>query len=40
VLPEATPDVASLYTIGKELGHGQFGVTYLCTDNETGQEVR
>ena len=24
------------YTLGKELGRGQFGVTYLCTENSTG----
>lgn len=26
------------YTLGKELGRGEFGITYLCTDRET-QEV-
>ncbi|XP_042433256.1 calcium-dependent protein kinase 2-like isoform X1 [Zingiber officinale] len=29
-------DVRSLYTLGKELGRGQFGVTYLCTEKATG----
>ncbi|TKY57294.1 Calcium-dependent protein kinase 9 [Spatholobus suberectus] len=29
-------DVRQLYTLGKELGRGQFGVTYLCTENSTG----
>ncbi|XP_027333838.1 calcium-dependent protein kinase 9-like isoform X4 [Abrus precatorius] len=29
-------DVRKLYTLGKELGRGQFGVTYLCTENSTG----
>ncbi|XP_042520551.1 calcium-dependent protein kinase 2-like [Macadamia integrifolia] len=26
----------SHYTLGKELGRGQFGVTYLCSENSTG----
>ncbi|KAG5064699.1 hypothetical protein JHK85_005882 [Glycine max] len=29
-------DVKQHYTLGKELGRGQFGVTYLCTENSTG----
>ncbi|KAK7385962.1 hypothetical protein VNO78_31969 [Psophocarpus tetragonolobus] len=29
-------DVRQHYTLGKELGRGQFGVTYLCTENSTG----
>ncbi|KAL2316753.1 hypothetical protein Fmac_030629 [Flemingia macrophylla] len=29
-------DVKKHYTLGKELGSGQFGVTYLCTQNSTG----
>ncbi|KAL2316755.1 hypothetical protein Fmac_030631 [Flemingia macrophylla] len=29
-------DVRQHYTLGKELGRGQFGVTYLCTQNSTG----
>ncbi|RHN57785.1 putative calcium/calmodulin-dependent protein kinase CAMK-CDPK family [Medicago truncatula] len=29
-------DVKQIYTLGKELGRGQFGVTYLCTENSTG----
>ncbi|GAB2277795.1 Calcium-dependent protein kinase 33 [Dionaea muscipula] len=31
-------DVRSHYALGKELGRGQFGVTYLCTDKSTGQQ--
>lgn len=27
------------YTIGRELGRGEFGVTYLCTDLETGERL-
>lgn len=26
------------YKIGKKLGQGQFGVTFLCTDKATGKE--
>ncbi|KAI4298683.1 hypothetical protein L6164_032214 [Bauhinia variegata] len=41
--PEATilgkplDDVKKYYTLGKELGRGQFGITYLCTENSTGR---
>lgn len=31
-------DVKLHYTLGKELGRGQFGVTYLCVDKKTGQQ--
>ncbi|CAI8613994.1 unnamed protein product [Vicia faba] len=27
------------YELGRELGRGEFGVTYLCTDKETGEEL-
>ncbi|CAD6229410.1 unnamed protein product [Miscanthus lutarioriparius] len=30
-------DVRSIYTVGKELGRGQFGVTSLCTHKATGE---
>lgn len=36
VLGRPTEDVKAKYTIGKELGRGQFGVTHLCVDRETG----
>ena len=39
VLPNTTPDVNSLYKLGKELGKGQFGTTFLATDKRTGDEV-
>ncbi|KAJ3670453.1 hypothetical protein LUZ60_010777 [Juncus effusus] len=29
-------EITKHYKLGKELGRGQFGVTYLCTDNSTG----
>ncbi|KAG0475719.1 hypothetical protein HPP92_015405 [Vanilla planifolia] len=36
VLGKPFEDVRSYYTFGKELGRGQFGVTYLCTEIATG----
>nr|CAD70165.1 calcium-dependent protein kinase [Landoltia punctata] len=36
VLGKPFEDVKAKYTIGKVLGRGQFGVTYLCTCNSTG----
>lgn len=30
-------DIKEYYTLGKELGRGQFGITYLCTENSTGR---
>ncbi|KAF9589018.1 hypothetical protein IFM89_018257 [Coptis chinensis] len=36
ILGKALEDVKAYYTLGKELGRGQFGVTYLCTENSTG----
>ncbi|KAL8151208.1 hypothetical protein V2J09_021016 [Rumex salicifolius] len=37
ILGKPMEDIKELYTIGKELGRGQFGITYLCTENSTGQ---
>ncbi|KAK9267716.1 hypothetical protein L1049_010149 [Liquidambar formosana] len=37
ILGKPFEDVKSHYTLGKELGKGQFGITYLCTENSTGQ---
>ncbi|XP_010523987.1 PREDICTED: calcium-dependent protein kinase 32 [Tarenaya hassleriana] len=38
VLKEPTDrEIGSKYTLGRELGRGEFGVTYLCTDKETGE---
>ncbi|KAK1308631.1 Calcium-dependent protein kinase isoform 2 [Acorus calamus] len=36
ILGKPFTDVKSFYALGKELGRGQFGVTYLCTENATG----
>ncbi|KAJ6816169.1 calcium-dependent protein kinase 2-like [Iris pallida] len=36
ILGRPYSDVRAVYTLGKELGRGQFGVTYLCTENSTG----
>ncbi|XP_074572752.1 calcium-dependent protein kinase 24-like [Curcuma longa] len=38
VLPHKTPNVKAHYRIGKKLGQGQFGTTYLCVDAATGRE--
>ncbi|CAI0436411.1 unnamed protein product [Linum tenue] len=38
ILGKAYEDVKLHYTIGKELGRGQFGVTYLCIENSTGKQ--
>eukprot|EP00261_Vitis_vinifera_P007955 XP_002276630.2 PREDICTED: calcium-dependent protein kinase 34 [Vitis vinifera] len=38
VLGRPMEDVRTLYTIGKELGRGQFGVTHLCTSKATGEQ--
>lgn len=37
VLGRPMEDVRSMYSIGKELGRGQFGVTHLCTHKATGE---
>ncbi|XP_062208634.1 calcium-dependent protein kinase 2 [Phragmites australis] len=37
VLGRPMEDVKSIYTLGKELGRGQFGVTSLCTHKATGE---
>ncbi|KDO62707.1 hypothetical protein CISIN_1g043230mg, partial [Citrus sinensis] len=36
ILGRTYEDVELHYTIGKELGRGEFGITYLCTENSTG----
>lgn len=38
VLLRETEDLKELYTLGKKLGQGQFGVTFLCTEKATGIE--
>ncbi|XP_061376112.1 calcium-dependent protein kinase SK5 isoform X1 [Gastrolobium bilobum] len=37
VLPYRTQNLSELYTLGRKLGQGQFGTTYLCTHNTTGR---
>ncbi|KAF5775174.1 putative protein kinase CAMK-CDPK family [Helianthus annuus] len=39
VLGRPMEDVRTGYTIGKELGRGQFGVTHLCTSKQTGEQL-
>uniref|UniRef100_A0A803PXA9 non-specific serine/threonine protein kinase n=1 Tax=Cannabis sativa TaxID=3483 RepID=A0A803PXA9_CANSA len=36
VLPYRTQSVTELYNLGRKLGQGQFGTTFLCTDKSTG----
>ncbi|KAJ6765595.1 SERINE/THREONINE-PROTEIN KINASE [Salix purpurea] len=38
VLGHKTANIRDLYTLGRKLGQGQFGTTYLCTDISTGIE--
>ncbi|KAG8388935.1 hypothetical protein BUALT_Bualt02G0177000 [Buddleja alternifolia] len=38
VLGRPMEDVRATYTIGKELGRGQFGVTHLCTHKQSGEQ--
>ncbi|KAL8234353.1 hypothetical protein R6Q59_020453 [Mikania micrantha] len=36
VLGHKTANIRDLYKLGQKLGQGQFGTTYLCTENSTG----
>ncbi|GKV42684.1 hypothetical protein SLEP1_g50064 [Rubroshorea leprosula] len=38
ILGKPYEDVRLHYKMGKELGKGQFGVTFLCTENSTGKQ--
>ncbi|PPR97935.1 hypothetical protein GOBAR_AA22726 [Gossypium barbadense] len=38
VLGRPMEDVKATYTVGKELGCGQFGITHLCTHKTTGEQ--
>ncbi|KAI3753950.1 hypothetical protein L2E82_26015 [Cichorium intybus] len=38
ILGKPFEDVKQHYTMGRELGRGQFGVTYLCIEKSTGQK--
>ncbi|KAK8943323.1 Calcium-dependent protein kinase 7 [Platanthera guangdongensis] len=31
-------DIGTRYVLGEELGRGEFGITHLCTDKETGEK--
>ncbi|KAH7427567.1 hypothetical protein KP509_10G049500 [Ceratopteris richardii] len=39
VLNRPMEDVRAFYTMGRELGRGQFGVTYMCTDKATAERL-
>ncbi|XVF27867.1 hypothetical protein REPUB_Repub14bG0146200 [Reevesia pubescens] len=36
ILGKPLEDIKQYYTLGNELGRGQFGITYLCIENSTG----
>ena len=36
ILGKPFDDIKQYYTLSKELGTGQFGVTYFCTENSSG----
>ncbi|KAK8494848.1 hypothetical protein V6N13_062481 [Hibiscus sabdariffa] len=36
VLGKPLEDIKEHYTLGQELGRGQYGIIYLCTENSTG----
>ncbi|XP_073002184.1 calcium-dependent protein kinase 29-like [Typha latifolia] len=36
ILEKPMVDITTLFTLEKELGRGQFGITYLCTERATG----
>jgi calcium-dependent protein kinase len=36
ILGKQFEDIRKIYKFGKELGRGEFGVTYLCTEKSTG----
>ncbi|XP_018630280.1 calcium-dependent protein kinase 4-like [Nicotiana tabacum] len=38
VMGHKTLNIRDFYTLGRKLGQGQFGTTYLCTENSTGNE--
>jgi calcium-dependent protein kinase len=39
VLGHVTPPLRELYSLGRKLGQGQFGTTYLCTELATGASL-
>ncbi|KAI3793699.1 hypothetical protein L1987_36319 [Smallanthus sonchifolius] len=38
VLQKKTGNMKELYTLGRELGHGQLGTTFLCVEKSTGNQ--
>ncbi|KAF3788631.1 Calcium-dependent protein kinase 1 [Nymphaea thermarum] len=38
ILGRKTENLKDLYTLGRKLGQGQFGTTYLCVEKVTGKE--
>ena len=38
VLCRPMEDIKATYSMGKELGRGQFGITYICTHKQSGEQ--
>ncbi|KAK1409866.1 hypothetical protein QVD17_36395 [Tagetes erecta] len=38
LLNTKTGSIKEYYTLGRELGHGQYGTTFICTENSTGNQ--
>lgn len=39
VLQKKTGNIKEVYTLGRKLGQGQFGTTFLCTEKGSGKEL-
>lgn len=39
ILGREVEDVKTYYSLGRELGRGQFGITFECTDKSTGERL-
>ncbi|EOA29059.1 hypothetical protein CARUB_v10025314mg [Capsella rubella] len=39
VLGRKTENLKDIYSVGRKLGQGQFGTTFLCVDKKTGKEL-
>jgi calcium-dependent protein kinase len=39
VLRRKTENLKDRYSLGRKLGHGQFGTTYLCVEKASGREL-
>ncbi|KAJ6756177.1 SERINE/THREONINE-PROTEIN KINASE, partial [Salix purpurea] len=39
ILKTRTGQLKEYYNLGRKLGHGQFGTTFLCVEKATGKEA-